>query len=108
MHRSRILSGLIVAAAALGTASVTAGFAAAADTVRSCVGNRPLGDTGMWYGDLSVRNIRCWRGHRLLRSADYDGDMRIAGWRCSLIGTSDGGIFRCTRGDRAIRFSAGG
>ncbi len=81
-----------------------------ADTVRSCSGNYPLGSTALWYGDLSVRNVTCRKGKRLLRSADYrGGNVRIRNWRCSLIGYyGDGGIYRCTNGGKAIRFSAGG
>jgi hypothetical protein len=59
---------------------------------------------------LSVRNLGCRRGHRLLRDAGYASmNVQIRGWRCRLIGYyADGGIYRCTRRDRAIRFSAGG
>jgi hypothetical protein len=82
----------------------------AADTVRSCPGNRPLGNTGVWYGDLSVRNMSCRRGRRVLRRARLrNGRILVSGWRCRLIGYyRDGGIFRCTRDRRAMRFSAGG
>jgi hypothetical protein len=37
--------------------------------VRDCSGNRPLGQTGAWYGDMSVRNLSCHRAQRALRGA---------------------------------------
>lgn len=82
-----------------------------ADTVRDCPGNRKLGDTGVYYGDLSVRNMTCGLGRNLLRRATLSdsGTPRIPGYRCRLIGTyPDGGIYRCTRKSRALRFEAGG
>lgn len=84
---------------------------AAADTVVDCAGNRPLADTGIWYGDLSVRNMSCRRGRRLLSQASLTsrGGVRVPRYRCRLIGHyGDGGIFRCTRMQYALRFSAGG
>lgn len=82
----------------------------AADAVRTCPGNRELGDTGVYYGNLSVRNISCRQGRRLLQDASLrNGGIRIRRYRCRLIGTyGDGGIYRCTRKHHALRFSAGG
>ena len=85
--------------------------ARSADVVKDCSGNRPYGNTGAWYGDLSVRNITCRSARTLLRSARFTrrGKARVRGFSCSQIGTyGDGGIFRCTRGGKAMRFSAGG
>jgi len=64
-----------------------------------------------FVGDVSVRNTSCRRASVLLQTAAYydAGGMHIRGWQCATIGSySDGGIFRCTRGNAAIRFSAGG
>ena len=94
--------------------SVPSAYAATAQgsVVRSCSGNYPLGSTGAWYGDLSVRNMRCRRAHRILsghRIGTTRHSLLIPGWRCPVIGYyGDGGIFRCTRPGRAMRFSAGG
>jgi hypothetical protein len=84
--------------------------ATSSDTVASCPGNRELGNTGVYYGDLSVRNLSCRQGRRLLRTATLrSGGVRIRGYKCRLIGTyGDGGIYRCTRKHYALRFSAGG
>jgi len=78
--------------------------------VRDCPGNRPLGQTGAWYGDMSVRNLSCHRARRALRGSWFSrGGMRVRGWSCYQIGTyGDGAIFRFFRGSRAMRFSAGG
>ena len=69
-----------------------------------------FGSTGASYGDVSVRNVTCRTAIRLLdRGRLVDGRVRVRGYRCRLIGTyGDGGIYRCTAGGRAIRFSAGG
>jgi hypothetical protein len=64
-----------------------------------------------YVGDVSVRNTSCRRASALLQTTAYftSHGVRMRGWRCSSIGTyEDGGIFRCTRGRMAIRFSAGG
>ena len=83
---------------------------AAADVVRDCSGNRKLGRTGVYYGDLSVRNISCRGAYRRLRSARLGSSgVVVPGWSCRQIGTyGDGGIYRCTRSRYAMRFSAGG
>jgi hypothetical protein len=83
-----------------------------ADVVRSCAGGgRQLGGTGFYYGDLSVRNMRCRRARIILRRRNvvYRGRLVVPRWNCSVIGHyQDGAVFRCTRGRRAMRFSAGG
>ena len=78
--------------------------------VHDCSSNRPLGQTGAWYGDMSVRNLSCYRGQRALRGAWFSqGGVRVRGWSCYQLGTyGDGGIFRCVRGSSAMRFAAGG
>lgn len=79
---------------------------------RSCAGGgRQLGGTGFYYGDLSVRNMRCRRARIILRRRNvvYRGRLVVPRWNCSVIGHyQDGAVFRCTRGRRAMRFSAGG
>lgn len=109
---TRHLLLLLLVAAVIVSLSGVGGFPdrAHADVVKDCAGNRPLGQTGAWYGDLSVRNMTCRRAHRLLRTARLvDGNVRVRRFSCRLIGTyGDGGIYRCTRGGKAMRFSAGG
>lgn len=101
----------LVMVAALGALALPAS-AGAADVVRDCPQGegRMFGNTGAYYGDLSVRNITCATGLRLMRTGRFvNGKARIRGYRCSTIGTyGDGGIFRCTAGRRALRFKAGG
>lgn len=86
--------------------------AAAADVVKDCpqAEGRAFGKTGAYYGDLSVRNISCRTGMKSLQTARFtDRNVRVRGYACTQIGTyQDGGIFRCTAGRRALRFSAGG
>ena len=104
----------LVAAALLVSGAMAANprGALANDVVRDCpqAEGRKFGNTGAYYGDLSVRNISCRTGMRVLRTGRFvNGKARLRGYRCSMIGTySDGGIFRCTAGNRALRFSAGG
>ena len=107
--RKLILAGAAAAAVIVPMLATTAD-AYAADVVRSCQGNHRLGNTGVWYGDLSVRNMTCRRGRRFVHGARLsNGGVVVAGWSCRLIGYyGDGGIFRCTRDRRAMRFSAGG
>jgi len=78
--------------------------------VRSCPGNHPFGNTGMWYGDMSARNMTCAAARRLLARGSYRHPVAVVpGFSCKHIGNyGDGGIFRCVSGRRAIRFSAGG
>ena len=115
-RRSVALAVVVVSLAAAPVGAGDSGATAApranaADTVVSCPGNRRLGTTFVYYGDLSVRNMSCRRGRRLLRAARLtrSGGVRIERYRCRLIGTyGDGGIFRCVRGRYALRFKAGG
>jgi len=103
-----ITAGMAVAMLAILSALAAAPSALAA--VRDCPGNRPLAQTGAWYGDMSVRNLSCHRARGALRGAWFSqGGVRVRGWSCYQIGTySDGAIFLCVRGSRAVRFSAGG
>jgi hypothetical protein len=107
-----VASCLCLPAGAWATADGESGPSAyAADVVRSCPGNHRLPNTPVWYGDLSVRNMTCRRGRQSLHGARLtnSGHVGVAGWSCRLIGHYyDGGIFRCTRARRAMRFSAGG
>ncbi len=108
-----IIVGVTLLSLIPGTATGTKGepMARSADVVRSCSGNYRFGDTDIWYGDLSVRNMTCRRGKIIIKRNGYlkHGKAKVAGWRCRLIGYyGDGGIYRCTRGDTAMRFSAGG
>jgi len=89
------------------------GWASAADRVKSCPGlegkeTKAIGS----IGDVSVRNMTCDRARVALQTTAYldrRGKMRVYGYACSQIGTyGDGGIFRCTKGKTAVRFSAGG
>lgn len=111
---TRILTLALLAGAFLAGSAGGAGppslSATAADIVHSCPGNRKLGDTGVYYGGLSVRNMSCRRGRELLRDATLrNGGVRVPGYKCRQIGTyGDGGIYRCTHKRYALRFSAGG
>jgi hypothetical protein len=102
------LAALLISMALVVLALIAAPGALGA--VRDCSGNRPLGQTGAWYGDMSVRNLSCHRAQRALRGAWFSqGGVRVRGWSCYQIGTyGDGVIFRCVRGSKAMRFSAGG
>lgn len=104
-----ILFSVLALAAAAGPAN--AAHSLRADTVVTCGGNHPLANTGVWYGDMSVRNMSCRRGRRLLAKGSLTrrGRIRIPRYDCKLIGYyGDGGNYRCTRGRYALRFSAGG
>jgi len=77
--------------------------------VRDCPGNARFG--AAFYGDLSVRNMGCRRGRRLVRSGYLTGSggVRIPRYRCRRIGFyQDGAIYRCTRSRYALRLSVGG
>jgi hypothetical protein len=107
---SAIIVAVLLAGVQAAAAAAPSRVSAAADTVRDCPGNRRLGHTIVYYGDLSVRNMACASGRRALRRARLrNGGVAVPGWSCRMIGTySDGGIFRCTRGGKAMRFKAGG
>ena len=72
------LAALLTAVALIVLALTAAPSALGA--VRDCSGNRPLGQTGAWYGDLSVRNLSCHRAQRALRGAWLSrGGVRVQG-----------------------------
>jgi hypothetical protein len=83
-------------------------LASAAD-VRDCPGSGRF-DVA-YYGSLSVRNMTCRRGRRLLSTGYLTrrGAARIPRYRCRRIGSyGDGAIYRCTRSIYALRVSIGG
>jgi hypothetical protein len=57
---------------------------------------------------ISARNMRCRAARRVMRSNDRPIGVNFAapnGFRCKLRdGSPSGGIWRCTRGDKAFRF----
>ena len=76
--------------------------------VRDCRAHRP----GLY--DVSARNMSCKRALRLIDTARYDNNgpdegAHVRGWRCVQISEySEGGTFRCSRGRKAFRWTAGG
>lgn len=60
--------------------------------------------------DMTVRNMACGTAKRAVKRGDFSANgFKTRGWRCRQIGTyQEGGLYRCTAGRRAFRWTSGG
>lgn len=78
---------------------------------RAAVRDCPTSRAGIY--DVSARNMSCRGALRRIARARYVGpsslSARVPGWRCMTVSTyEEGATFRCVRGRRAFRWTAGG